>query len=99
MPTNRKQARKHEHYNGFAVPLAADTELGLAMLIAEDEEGHTQPIACASTIAEAAELAYDDFRNRMRRLEANEDAGICPLCRARHNGHYAEFGIMPSGIS
>ncbi len=28
-------------YNGFAIPLEPDTELDLAMLIAEDEEGTT----------------------------------------------------------
>jgi hypothetical protein len=32
-------------YNGFAFPLQPDTELGLAMLIAEDEEGHHEPVA------------------------------------------------------
>jgi hypothetical protein len=44
-------------YNGFAFPLQPDTELGLAMLIAEDEEGHHEPVAVASTINEAKEIA------------------------------------------
>src|SRR5689334_7627136 len=76
--TTRKQTPNRKNYNGFAIPLAADTQLGLSILIAEDEEGHTQPIACANTIAEASELAFSDFRSRMRRLAANEDAGLCP---------------------
>jgi hypothetical protein len=65
-------------YNGFAIPLQPDTELGLAMLIAEDEEGHHEPVAVASTINEAKELAESDLRSRMRRLERGDDPGICP---------------------
>ena len=61
--------RQTKSYNGFAIPLQPDTELGLAMLIAEDEEGHHEPVAVASTINEAKELAESDLRGRMRRLE------------------------------
>ena len=56
---NGTQTRK---CNGFAIPLREDTNLGLAMLIAEDEEGHHEPVAVASTINEAKELAECDFR-------------------------------------
>ena len=52
-------------YNGFAFPLQPDTELGLAMLIAEDEEGHHAPVAVASTINEAKEIAESDLRSFM----------------------------------
>jgi hypothetical protein len=62
---------------GFAIPLLPDTDLGLAMLIAEDEDGHTQPVAIASTISEAGEIAKSDLRGRMRRLERGEDPGLC----------------------
>ena len=65
-------------YDGFAFPLQPDTELGLAMLIAEDEEGHHEPVAVASTINEAKEIAESDLRSRMRRIERGEDPGICP---------------------
>jgi hypothetical protein len=65
-------------YNGFAFPLQPDTELGLAMLIAEDEEGHHEPVAVASTINEAKEIAESDLRSRMCRIERGEDPGICP---------------------
>jgi len=71
----RNQTKKH---NGFAIPLQPHTDLGLAMLIAEDEDGHHEPIAVVGTIAEAREVAAEDFRSRMRRIEADEDAGICP---------------------
>jgi hypothetical protein len=62
--------------HGFAIPLQPDTQLGLAMLIAEDEEGHYQPVAVASTIDEAKELATSDLRGRMRELEQ----GGAPMC-------------------
>ena len=75
MAPNRKQTKT---YNGFAIPLQPDTNLGLAMLIAEDEEGHHEPVAVASTINEAKEIAESDFRGRRRRLERGEDPGLCP---------------------
>ncbi len=75
MARNRTQGKS---YNGFAIPLQPDTQLGLAMLIAEDEEGHHQPVAVASTINEAKELAEDDLRRRMKRLERGDDPGLCP---------------------
>ena len=63
---------------GFAIELQPDTDLGLAMLIAEDEEGRIEPVAVAGTINEAREIAESDMRSRMRRLERDEDPGICP---------------------
>jgi hypothetical protein len=67
-------------YNGFAIPLEPDTDLGLAMLIAEDEDGHYEPVASASTINEAKSLAKSDMLNRMRSVERDEHPGICPTC-------------------
>ena len=75
MTRTRKQT---ESYNGFAIPLQPDTDLGLAMLIAEDEEGHHEPVAVANSINEAKEIADSDLRSRMRRLEGGVEAGICP---------------------
>ena len=66
-------------YNGFAIPLEPDTELGLAMLIAEDEDGHYEPVAVAATINEAKEIAESNLRSRMRSIERGEDAGLCPV--------------------
>jgi hypothetical protein len=76
MARTRKQTKT---YNGFAIPLEPDTELGLAMLIAEDEDGHYEPVAVAATINEAKEIAESDLRGRMRRIERDEDAGISPI--------------------
>jgi hypothetical protein len=73
-----RSAKQTKTYNGFAIPLQPDTQLGLAMLIAEDEEGHHEPVAVASTINEAKEIADSDFRGRQRRLERGEAPGLCP---------------------
>ena len=70
--------KQHKSHNGFAIPLQPDTELGMAMLIAEDEEGHHEPVAVASTINEAKEIAESDLCGRMRRLDHGADPGICP---------------------
>lgn len=66
-------------YNGFAFPLKPDTDLGLAMLIAEGEDGQHQPIAVVGTISEAREAANSDLRGRLRGAELGEDVGICPI--------------------
>ena len=76
MAHSRKQ---NKTFNGFAIPLQQDTDLGLAMLIAEGEDGSCLPVAVASTISEAKELAESDLRERMRKLERGQDAGICPI--------------------
>jgi hypothetical protein len=66
-------------YNGFAIPLEPDTELGLAMLIAEDEDGHYEPVAVVASINEAKEIAESNMRYRMRDLERG-GAPACPEC-------------------
>jgi hypothetical protein len=75
MTPTRNQTKDH---NGLGAQPQPDTNLGLAMLIAEDEEGHHEPIAVASTINEAKELAESDLRGRRRRLDRGDDPGICP---------------------
>lgn len=66
--------------NQVAVPMSPDAELGLAMLIVEDEYGLYEPVAVAVTINEAKELAGSDLRGRMQRVERGEDR----LCPARY---------------
>jgi hypothetical protein len=63
---------------GFAIEIKPDTELGLAMLIAEDEEGNHEPVAVTNSINDAKDIAADDMCQRMRRLESGDDPGICP---------------------
>jgi hypothetical protein len=64
---------------GFAFPLQPSTDLGLAMLMAESEDGQHEPVAVVGTISEARDLADSDFRDRMRRLDQGEDAVLCPF--------------------
>ncbi len=70
--------QKHASNSGFAIPLQGDTDLGLPLLIAEDEEGRYQPVANVSTINEARELAIADLHCRRERLERDEVPGLCP---------------------
>jgi len=75
--------------NGFARPLQPDTQLGLAMLIAEDDEGPYKPVGVVISVNEAREIAASDMRDRMRRLERGEDdAGLCRY----------EFKVWAQGI-
>jgi hypothetical protein len=55
-----------------------EKNLGHAILVAEDEEGHYEPVGLAATIAEAKYLAAEDFRHRLLALEADRDPGLCP---------------------
>ena len=73
----RKQQRA-EATPGFAIKILRDTELGIATLIVEDEEGHYEPVNYASTLAEGFEMAKEDLRNRRRLLEIGGDPGVCP---------------------
>ena len=50
----------------ICAPLEPETELGLAMLIAEDEDGHYEPVAVAASINEAKELAEGRLGTQMR---------------------------------
>lgn len=65
------------------------------LVVAEAEDGGYEPVALASAPLEAEELARADFARRLRRLEQNEDAGLCPhLYRiwARRQGRYEPAG-------
>lgn len=72
------RTKNQTDYNGFAIPLQPDTDLGNAMLIAEDDDGNYAPICVASSINEAKEMAESDFRGRIRLIELGADAGLCP---------------------
>ena len=63
---------------GFAIQILRDTDLGIATLIVEDEEGHYEPVNYASTLAEGFEMAKEDLHNRRRLLEIGGDPGVCP---------------------
>ena len=73
---------------GFAIELTESTQLGIAILIAEDEEGQYEPVAVVASIGEAREIAESDLRGRMRRLERGDDPGLCPY----------EYKVWANGI-
>jgi len=56
------------------------TDLGIAMLIAETDDGVYQPVAAVSTISEGRGRAAGDLRCRMARLDQGSD----PMCPARY---------------
>lgn len=56
------------------------TNLGMGILVVESENGAYQPVAMVGTVREAREIAENDTRNRMGRLETGSD----PLCPARY---------------
>ena len=80
MARNAKKQTRTNATPGFAIEIKNDTELGSAMLIAEDEEGHYQPVASVISINEGREIAQDDLRRRTRLLECDADPGLCPYC-------------------
>ena len=61
-----------------APALDENAELGFgAMLVAETADGSYGPVSTVSTIREAREIAAQNFRTRVRELEAGNDP-ICP---------------------
>ena len=65
---------------GFAIEIKDDTELGLAILVAEFGDGNYQPVGVVVSINEAREIAASDMRGRMRDLER----GKTPACPERY---------------
>jgi hypothetical protein len=65
---------------GFAIKIEDDTELGLAILVAEFADGTYQPIGVVVSINEAKEIAESNMRYRMRELER----GGAPACPERY---------------
>ena len=55
-----------------------DADLGIAILVAEDEEGQYELVGPVATINEAREIAASDMASRMHSLERGGDPGICP---------------------
>ena len=64
---------------GFAIKIEDDTELGLAILVAEFADGTYQPIGVVVSINEAKEIVEGNMRCRMRDLERGGEPA-CPEC-------------------
>jgi len=76
--------------------LKREDELGFAFLVAEDEEGHYEPIELVSTLNEAAEIAEADLKRRIKALDNDQDPGLCPyeyvLFARTISGRYEKIG-------
>ena len=73
----KKNARP-EATPGFAIEITKTTDLGIAMLIVEDEDGHYQPVGPVVNVNEAYEIAESNMRAKGNELERGGDPGICP---------------------
>jgi hypothetical protein len=62
---------------GFAIKITPQTELGLAMLIAETDDSAYEPVAVVASVAEAEEIAKSDFARRVKDTAMGEDVA-CP---------------------
>ena len=78
MTRTKKNQTRTNTTPGFGCEIKNDTDLGVATLIAEDEEGHYLPVGSVVSIDEGREIAQDDLRRRMRQLEHGNDPGFCP---------------------
>ena len=61
----------------FAIPITEETDLGIAVLIAESEDGGYEPVGPVSTVVEAREIAASDLRVRMKAQERGQET-FCP---------------------
>ena len=84
---------------GFAIEIGLDTNLGLAILLAEDEEGHSEPVAVVVSINEAREIAVGDMRRRFNEVGRGESP-LCPyqykVWAAGLDGGYRVAGTIPA---
>jgi hypothetical protein len=62
---------------GFAVQITDETNLGIALLIAEVDDGAYEPVGSVSSISEAREIASRDFALRQAKLQ-NGGESLCP---------------------
>jgi hypothetical protein len=76
MARARKQTK--ETTPGFAIKIKPQTDLGLAMLIAETEGGTYEPVAVVSSVSEAKEIAASDFARRIKEVGMGCEDVTCP---------------------
>jgi hypothetical protein len=89
--TTKQQTKARPQYHPEYGRLRADIDLGLAMLIAEAEDGAYQPVTMISTINEAIEVASNDMASRMKDLEHEP---MCPaIYRIWSRNYDGEYSI------
>lgn len=80
--------------------LRADADLGLAILIAETEDSHYEPIGPVATIDEACQIARRDWASRVRRFEQGENPacpGVYKVWARNGDGEYSVVCEMDAG--
>jgi hypothetical protein len=78
MAKARTKQTKEAPTPGFAIRITPQTELGLAMLIAETEDGRYEPVAVVASVAEAQEIAKSDFARRVKEISMGCEDVACP---------------------
>lgn len=73
-----KRTKREAPTPGFAIAIKPATDLGLAMLIAETDDGHYEPVAVVSSVAEAREIASGDFARRLKETSIGREDVTCP---------------------
>ena len=88
-----KNATNKNQPIGFAVEINDTTDIGLAILIAEDDAGSYLPVGSVSMIAEGRDIARRDLRSRMRKLEEGGEP-FCPeICKVWMRGLDGDYTV------
>ena len=93
--THRQTKRTNKNNSPFACPIEEHTELGLAMLIVEDDAGHYEPLGVVVSISEGREIAEDDFHLRLKQVERGEEPMLPALYKVFARG--ADGGYHEAG--
>jgi hypothetical protein len=92
------------NYLGFGACVAVGrgmTKLPFgSLLIAEDEEGHYEPVGIVDSFAEAQQMASIDMLTRLQRLDCDADPGLCPYLyqvwiRGQHRYELVKNDLFP----
>lgn len=78
MARSRSKQTKNAPTPGFAIRITPQTELGLAILIAETDDGCYEPVAVVASVAEAQEIAANDFARRLKEISMGCEDVACP---------------------
>ena len=92
--TTKKQpkasTKRHPEYG----TIGRDVDLGIAMLIAETEDGQYEPNGPVATINEAVECAQHDMASRTRDLELGGEPTCPAIYRVWSRDYEGEYTIV-----
>ena len=89
------KTKRTQKNSPFACPIEEHTELGLAMLMVEDDAGSYEPLGVVVSISEGREVAEDDFHLRLKRVERGEEPmlpALYTVFASGTDGGYHEAG-------